>query len=136
MDDPDSLTSLYLRMLCRISKQLLSICNLIVSDAYFSKESSVRPATKRRWHLPSTHPCLLSTSPGLMPGSKGTPFRSMQPKPCYITLQCRIDLLKCPRNMRTCDQIKLISKNSYSTVFAPWRKNYKTNELLLKRSRH
>ena len=31
----------YLRMLCRISKQLLSICNLIVADAYFSKESFV-----------------------------------------------------------------------------------------------
>lgn len=41
MDDPDSLTGWYLRMLCRISKQLLSICNLIVADAYFSKESFV-----------------------------------------------------------------------------------------------
>ena len=28
-------------MLCRISKQLLSLCNLIVADAYFSKESFV-----------------------------------------------------------------------------------------------
>lgn len=41
MDDPDFLTGLYLRMLSRISKQLLSICNLIVADAYFSKESFV-----------------------------------------------------------------------------------------------
>lgn len=41
MDDPYFLTGWYLRMLCRISKQLLSICNLIVADAYFSKESFV-----------------------------------------------------------------------------------------------
>jgi len=41
MEDPDSLTGWYLRMLSRISKQLLSICNLIVADAYFSKESFV-----------------------------------------------------------------------------------------------
>ena len=41
MDDPDSLMGRYLRMLSRISKQLLSICNLIVADAYFSKESFV-----------------------------------------------------------------------------------------------
>ncbi len=41
MEDPDSLTGWYLRMLCRISRQLLSICKLIVADAYFSMESFV-----------------------------------------------------------------------------------------------
>jgi len=41
MDDPDSLTGWYLRMLTRCRKQLLSICHLIVADAYFSKESFV-----------------------------------------------------------------------------------------------
>ena len=41
MDDPDSLTGWYLRMLTHNSKQLLSICKLIVADAYFSKESFV-----------------------------------------------------------------------------------------------
>ena len=41
MDDPDSLTGWYLRMLSHNSKQLLSICKLIVADAYFSKESFV-----------------------------------------------------------------------------------------------
>jgi len=41
MDDPDSLTGWYLRMLKRNCKQLLSICKLIVADAYFSKESFV-----------------------------------------------------------------------------------------------
>ena len=41
MEDPDSLTGWYLRMLSRMSKQLLSICKLIVADAYFSKESFV-----------------------------------------------------------------------------------------------
>ena len=41
MEDPDSLTGWYLRMLSRLSKQLLSICNLIVADAHFSKESFV-----------------------------------------------------------------------------------------------
>ncbi|MGI6313981.1 MAG: transposase [Candidatus Cryptobacteroides sp.] len=41
MDDPDSLTGWYLRMLSRICKQLLPICKLIVADAYFSKESFV-----------------------------------------------------------------------------------------------
>jgi len=39
MEDPDSLTSWYLNMLSRIYKQLLSIYDLIVADAYFSKES-------------------------------------------------------------------------------------------------
>ena len=39
MDDPDSLTGWYLRMLSRCCQQLLSICSLIVADAYFSKES-------------------------------------------------------------------------------------------------
>jgi len=39
MDDPDSLTGWYLRMLTRCCKQLLSICSLVVADAYFSKES-------------------------------------------------------------------------------------------------
>lgn len=41
MKDPDSLTGWYLRMLSRNAKALLSICNLIVADAYFSKESFV-----------------------------------------------------------------------------------------------
>jgi len=41
MDDPDSLTGWYLRMLTRCCRQLLSICSLIVADAYFSKESFV-----------------------------------------------------------------------------------------------
>lgn len=41
MKDPDSLTGWYLRMLQHNCKQLLSICNLIVADAYFSKESFV-----------------------------------------------------------------------------------------------
>ena len=39
MKDPDSLTGWYLRMLTRHHKELLSVCNLIVADAYFSKES-------------------------------------------------------------------------------------------------
>jgi len=39
MKDPDSLIGWYLRMLTRHHKELLSICNLIVADAYFSKES-------------------------------------------------------------------------------------------------
>ena len=41
MKDPDSLTGWYLRMLNRNCKQLLSICKLIVADAFFSKESFV-----------------------------------------------------------------------------------------------
>ena len=41
MKDPDSLTGWYLRMLNRNCKQLLSICKLIVADAYFSKKSFV-----------------------------------------------------------------------------------------------
>ena len=41
MDDPDSLTGWYLRMLTRNCKQLLSVCKLLVADAYFSKESFV-----------------------------------------------------------------------------------------------
>lgn len=41
MKDPDSLTGWYLPMLQHNCKQLLSICNLIVADAYFSKESFV-----------------------------------------------------------------------------------------------
>ena len=41
MKDPDSLTGWYLRILSRNAKQLLSICNVIVADAYFSKESIV-----------------------------------------------------------------------------------------------
>ena len=41
MKDSDSLTGWYLRMLNRNCKQLLSICKLIVADAYFSKESFV-----------------------------------------------------------------------------------------------
>ena len=41
MKDPDSLTGWYLRMLNRNCKQLLSICKLIIADAYFSKESFV-----------------------------------------------------------------------------------------------
>ena len=40
-DDPDSLTGWYLRMLTSIRRQLLSVCKLIVADAYFSKESFV-----------------------------------------------------------------------------------------------
>ncbi len=39
MDNPDSLTGWYLRMLTRNCRQLLSVCKLIVADAYFSKES-------------------------------------------------------------------------------------------------
>ena len=39
MKDPNSLTGWYLRMLTRNKRQLLSICSLIVADAYFSKES-------------------------------------------------------------------------------------------------
>ena len=39
MDNPDSLTGWYLRMLSRNCRQLLSVCKLIVADAYFSKES-------------------------------------------------------------------------------------------------
>jgi hypothetical protein len=41
MEEPDSLTGWYLRMLTRNCKQLLSICKLLVADAYFSKESFV-----------------------------------------------------------------------------------------------
>ncbi len=41
MDDPDSLTGWYLRMLNHNSKLLLPICKLLVADAYFSKESFV-----------------------------------------------------------------------------------------------
>ena len=41
MKDPDSLIGWYLRMLQHNCKQLLTICNLIVADAYFSKESFV-----------------------------------------------------------------------------------------------
>ena len=41
MDDPDSLTGWYLRMLTSNKRQLLSVCKLIVADAYFSKESFV-----------------------------------------------------------------------------------------------
>ena len=41
MDDPDSLTGWYLRMLTRNCKQLLLVCKLLVADAYFSKESFV-----------------------------------------------------------------------------------------------
>ena len=41
MKDPDSLTGWYLRMLNRNCKQLLSICKLMVANAYFSKESFV-----------------------------------------------------------------------------------------------
>ena len=41
MEEPDSLTGWYLRMLTRNCKRLLSICELIVADAYFSKESFV-----------------------------------------------------------------------------------------------
>src|SRR5574344_731106 len=39
MKDPNSLTGWYLRMLTRNKKQLLPICSLIATDAYFSKES-------------------------------------------------------------------------------------------------
>lgn len=39
MKDPDSLIGWYLRMLTRHHKELLSICKLVVADAYFSKES-------------------------------------------------------------------------------------------------
>ena len=39
--DPASLTGWYLRVPSRNAKQLLSICNTIVADAYFSKESFV-----------------------------------------------------------------------------------------------
>ena len=39
MKNPDSLIGWYLRMLAHNRKQLLSICKLIVADAYFSKES-------------------------------------------------------------------------------------------------
>lgn len=42
--DTDSLTGWYLRVLSRNAKQLLSICNTIVADAYFSKESFVSGA--------------------------------------------------------------------------------------------
>ena len=41
MKDPDSLTGWYLRMLQHNRRQLLSVCKLIVADAYFSKESFV-----------------------------------------------------------------------------------------------
>ncbi len=41
MKNPDSLIGWYLRMLQHNCKQLLPICNLIVADAYFSKESFV-----------------------------------------------------------------------------------------------
>lgn len=41
MDDPDFLTGWYPRMLARTRRRLLSICSLIVADAYFSKESFV-----------------------------------------------------------------------------------------------
>ena len=41
MKDPDSLIGWYLRMLNRNCRQLLPISNLIVADAYFSKESFV-----------------------------------------------------------------------------------------------
>ena len=41
MKDPDSLSCRYLRMLQHNCRQLLSICKLIVADAYFSKESFV-----------------------------------------------------------------------------------------------
>ena len=44
MIDPNSLTGWYLRILSRIAKQLLSICNTIVADAYFSRESFVSEA--------------------------------------------------------------------------------------------
>ena len=41
MDNPDSLTGWYLRMLTRNCDKLKSICKLLVADAYFSKESFV-----------------------------------------------------------------------------------------------
>lgn len=41
MADPDSLTGWYLRMLTNNKRRLLSVCKLIVADAYFSKESFV-----------------------------------------------------------------------------------------------
>ena len=41
MNNPDSLTGWYLRMLTRNSDKLKSICKLLVADAYFSKESFV-----------------------------------------------------------------------------------------------
>ena len=41
MEEPDSLTGWYMRMLSRMNKQLLSSCNLIVANAYFSKEGFV-----------------------------------------------------------------------------------------------
>lgn len=41
MKDPDFLTGWYLRVLARNARQLLSICNTIAADAYFSKESFV-----------------------------------------------------------------------------------------------
>ncbi len=92
---------------------------------------TARPATRRLWRLPSTHLCLPSTLPGLMPGSKDTTFRSVQSKPCCTLLQLWIDLLQCPQNTRTCNLITLISKNSYSTAFATWCKLYRINELLI-----
>ena len=39
MKDPDSLIGWYLRMIQHNCRQLLAICDLIVADAYFSKES-------------------------------------------------------------------------------------------------
>ena len=107
MKDPDSLTGWYLRMLNRNCKQLLSICKLIVADAYFSKESFVSGVKSLGFNLisrlPSTPRSLPSTSPGHLPVSKGRIFRSVLPKHCGTTLQWWIDLLLCPENLRTCD---------------------------------
>ncbi|MDO4826607.1 MAG: transposase [Bacteroidia bacterium] len=51
MDDPDSLTGWYLRMLTRNARQLLSICKLIVADAYFSKESFVTGVKEQGFNI-------------------------------------------------------------------------------------
>src|SRR5574344_2994470 len=91
---------------------------------------TVRRETKKLCRLPSTPRSHPSSSPGHPPVSKGWPSRSVQPKHCCTTLQWSIDLLQCPENLRTCDEITLISKNLYSTAFAPWRNFYKINELL------
>lgn len=51
MKNPDSLIGWYLRILSRNAKQLLSICNIIVADAYFSKESFVSGAVSLGFNI-------------------------------------------------------------------------------------
>ncbi|MCQ2127645.1 MAG: hypothetical protein MJZ06_09470 [Bacteroidaceae bacterium] len=85
MDDPDSLTGWYLRILTSNRRQLLSVCKLIVADAYFSKESFVTGVQRLGFDLVS----------------RGWTFRWVQPKRCCTTLQWWSDLFPCPENMRT-----------------------------------